>query len=326
MLREEKSVIFIDENSTQSTSILAFAQILYSLNNSQSLAYINFSIKSHEYLSLLEQLFLTTQLKKEFSFIHIDYYLKQSKQSLLRGILAQSEYQNIRFEHCAEILSRNSYQVLVLDMVSKNQEHLDIIEEIIKLPIFSQIIIISNSDHFDIFKKYITKRFSATLLIQHNDITKYSSEKFSKISSISCSKTLHSFSSWLIIAYNFYLLKYPFPKRFFFTSNQELFLKEIFFISIVKKHLKNIVEYGNWDFITATKHHSKLMNTEYNTFKDLFNQSLLLLGITNIISNQTIYSNSTHIELEDLTQSQDIKALVLTNNPKSRSQQIITIQ
>lgn len=325
MLTQQKSLVFVEDNSNQSTSIFAFAQLLYSLNNLQSLAYVNLSIQNHEHISLLEQLFLRTQMKKDYSYIHIDYYLKYANESLTRGILAQSEFQNLHIDHLKEIIKKNSYQVLVFDKLTIESPFLDKILELLKEIDWIQVLIIGDKSVKKYFKKYITEDFKLTHKSKQNDLTKYTLQDFSEVNTILAP---HFFSSWLIIAYNFYLLKYSFTKRFFFTSNQESHLKEIFFISLLKKHLKPLLEFGRWDFVTAS--HSNLNITsleDVKLFEGLLSQSFKITGVSNILFNST---NSLEIDLSKEFQNKLIEqknvSLILTNKSVEFSNNQINVQ
>ena len=315
MFLNDKSVLFIEDESLSDQSLIGFAQVLYALNNLQSCAYINFSIKSHEPLSLLEQLFLRTSLAKEYPFIHIDYFLRYSdskKDIITRGILSQVEFQNVHISTLLPLFEKQSYQTLIVDNVTKDNPHLDVILKLVQLSIWKQVLIIGSKDIKHYFKQNVTHEYKLSSNVLTNAIS------HTRLSSINTIVGPYISSNWIIIAYNFTLLKYQFSKRFFFLSYKNNFAKEILFISLLKKHVKNLQEFGNWDYIflsgqlqTPTKE-----NKELDAFNQLLVQSFKLKGLSNILFPYGLLEKlelSLINHLYELLQKQKSLSVLITN-------------
>ena len=301
MFLSRKNIFFVNQKiQLKHSSTLAFSQILYSLSHIQSCCYIDFSNKNQEYLSLLEQLFLRTDLEKEFPHIHIDYYLKHKEKSITRGIIAQGEFQNIHIESFLEVIEKNSYNTIIIDNLTPQIPNFDLIIKLIESSkISSHILIIGNSE----VKKYIKSEINEEFELDESSLFKPKYEnivfplpKFSNQNYIECPK---NFSSWIIITINFYLIKYPISKRFFFNESIEKVQKEIFLISNFKNKLKLISEYGDWDFVF---NQNNLSNIENKVNNSLLYQSLKIPGLTNIISSENL-----------ILDNDNNKSIILTN-------------
>ena len=296
MFNSKKIITFIEKsqeplNENSSTliinnydEIIPTAQILSCLNNLQSCAYINLSISSHPQISLLEQLFLRTQLKKEYPYIHIDYYMQSRRDSITRGIVAQAEFQNLPYSKLIEYIKYHRYDYIILDNVTSNSNNFSLISAIVNDEnISSQIILIGDSkikSHFNNIDTYFTYQ---NKIKQFSNLDKSSSLEEKNFYQINSPKNI---SVWIQIAYNFIFLKKNISKRFFFLSTQIQNSREIAFISILKKILKSMNEFGNWDFINLNIDNVYLpssKNSNEEKLNMILKQSFHINGFTNII-------------------------------------------
>lgn len=303
------------QSSNQYDEIIPIAQILSCLNNLQSCAYINTTITNHPQISLLEQLFLRTNLKKEYPHIHIDYYTYSRNNTLTRGIVSQAEFQNLSSSKLLEYIKYYRYDYIIFDNVTMQSPFFNQIEKIIKDEnITSQIIIIANSKAKEYFSPLLTTSFSYTkineLLLKPTQTTKSQDE----INLFNINSPIN-ISLWILIAYNFLLLKNKQPKRFFFMSTQMQSSREVAFISILKKNLKDMYEFGNWDFINLNVDRIHSLNIDASNEKKLYTilkQSFYIDGFTNIMGDVEEMKSSILDILLTLDRSQ-ITSTIITN-------------
>lgn len=320
-----KNTSQFSQNSTNFESILSFAQLLSCLNNLQSCAYINTSISNHPQISLLEQLFLRTNLRKEYPYIHIDYYLSSKNNTLTRGIVSQAEFQNMTPSKLIEFLKFYRYDYIIFDNLTIESPFFNLIEKILKdNEILSQIVIITNSKTKKYLRPILTNNFKYTT----KNILPYSSNFSSRLKKESTELNIENgkidyinspleISVWIQIAYNFTELKNKNSKRFFFLSTQMQSSREVAFISILKKMLKEMHDFGNWDFINLNLNriHSNENLAQQNSDNQLISilkQSLFIDGITNIA-----YDLKSPTELiQDVFKFQDISQIIskITSN------------
>ena len=323
MFISKKSIHFIDTSQTihlennsnnSSTNIVSFAQLLYCLNNAQSCAYINTSLNNHYLISLLEQVFLRTNFAKEFPHIHIDYYLNYKHSILTRGILSQAEFQNVKIDKLTDMLLFYKYNYIIFDNLTAKSEELSTLLNILSQDLVqSNIIIFGNLEVYTLISKYISKKYSLTL-----NSLKY--ENLDKLNFSICSH--NEIITWIIIAFNFSYLKTKYSKRFFLFANQHQISKEISFILNLKKYLKPVTEFENWDVIhyQLDLHQTPLKDTSLenlisNQFISLLIQSYQLEGITNIINTSQESIDSIINRIIQLTKPKD--AILITNSSKN---------
>ncbi|MFP4402090.1 MAG: hypothetical protein ACLFPL_02565 [Candidatus Nanoarchaeia archaeon] len=315
MFTSKKSLHIISTPQEYKTSLISFAQILNSLNNVESCAYINLSITNHQQISLLEQLFLRTKLSKEYPHINIDYYLLFKHEHITRGILSQAEYQNFHISKLFHCMSYFKYQVIIVDNVTPRSPYFSYILSIINASeIESQIILITSSQsiltHINTSIQTVHNYIYQEQLSQDSNTT-HNAQPLLTINSID------EFSSWLSIAYHFTILKKNGSKRFFFISEQLGFTKEIFFLSILKKHLKQLNDFEQWDFMTSKREqHLKINSNNENNLTQLIyfiKQSLQVSGNTTILSSSHI-NDSVQTQLNSLiTSTLHKNSLLITN-------------
>lgn len=320
----EKSKKSIDKKNYDSSSnnydeIIPIAQILSCLNNLQSCAYINTSISSHPQVSLLEQLFLRTNLKKEYPYIHIDYYMQSKKNSITRGIVSQAEFQNLPHSKLIEYIKYHRYDYVILDDVSSNSNNFNLIDSIINdKSILSQIIIIGDSkikNYFNNIDTYFTYQNNIKQLQYLNK-----SCDLGKKNPLYCINTPANISVWILIAYNFIFLRANNSKRFFFLSTQMQNSREVAFISIFKKILKSMNEFGNWDYINLNIDNINLpnfKNSNEEKLNSILKQSLYINGFTNIISDSKTTTNICEV-LSNINKSK-ITSIMVTNDKLNTS-------
>ncbi|MFT4244528.1 MAG: hypothetical protein ACMXYB_03690 [Candidatus Woesearchaeota archaeon] len=317
MFFSQKKIIYVEQdlakdsilyNQNLTCNILSSAQMLFSLNNLESCAYVNLETSKNAFISLLEQLFLRTKLKKEYPYIHIDYYLKFNSQFLTRGIISQAEFQNVSYNKLKEMLIFYRYDTIILDNLSLQSSNIEIILNILNSNEISSNILIIGSKNF---KDYILKNninLSRVVLLDEslnlldeknnqiqlnskmdsNNNTNFDLEKISNrfISSLITSKELQV---WFLIAINFLNLKDLGTKRFFIISSTYDYSKEITFITLLKKHTKELLDIGNWDIMTLNISNLNFIDSlENNRQLNIILQSLQIEGFTNLIFSNDI--------------------------------------
>lgn len=279
---------FENTNPILYDEVIPIAHILSCLNNLQSCAYINTSITNHPQISLLEQLFLRTNLKKEYPYIHIDYYFASKNNHLTRGIVSQAEFQNLESSKLLQYLRYYRYNYIIFDNLTFDSPYFSQIEKVLKdEQITSKIIFLSSSK----VRSYFSKIISNFYVYQENNNLLPKHSVSGKLGTninyyLNCPINM---SVWLQIAYNFKFLKLSEPKRFFFISTQLQNSREMTFIYILKKSLKDMHEFGNWDFMSINLEKSKFDNTSEEPKElqlcSLMEQSAYLNGFTNIITS-----------------------------------------
>lgn len=295
MFFTNKKIVFIEEDKkilqdTNSQSIFGSAQILYSLNSLESCAYINLESSKNSFISLLEQFFLRTKIQKEYPYIHIDYYLKFNSKFLTRGILSQSEYQNISLDKLGYMLDFYRYNTIIIEGFSRDSQNTQLLLNIINSPsISSNIIIIGDNSSKEYLRKNNVIFSNFFIFNQLNE-----SYKLNSISISNDSKGLFlcapkEIQSWLLIAQNFTYLKESYTKRFFFISNIHNYSKEVVFITFLKKYTKELQDVGNWDLMIINSKDSNFFeNIEYSKQFNIIKQSFSIEGFTNLILSDNL--------------------------------------
>ncbi|MCH8519450.1 MAG: hypothetical protein LAT82_01715 [Nanoarchaeota archaeon] len=325
MFFSKKQVTFIENLNSHNTkeSLISSAYLLYSLNSLESCAYVNLDATKNSFISLLEQLFLRTNLKKEYPYIHIDYYLKFNSNFLIKGILSQAEFQNLKIEKLVQNLIYYRYDTIILDNLDVTSQHLDTILTILNSSEITSNIVIIGSDKIKFFFEKKKIEFHSSLKLELHSNLKDSQSLYSSSPSLDVQYsnqpnilnilTNPNISSWLSITYNLISIKKSGTKRFFFISNSYSYSKEITFILIMKKCLKQIPEFENWDYMVINPNNLNfILDMEYNKQLTLLNQSLLVEGFSNLIFNTTL--DIEKFVLHKLTNLNTLETVNNTNN------------